>query len=70
VQRISHRLPEGGRALVVSHGGILEAAALLGSSRYHLDEIGGEISFCEGVVFVFESEALKGVEVKRLPKST
>ena len=67
VQRISHRLPEGGRALVVSHGGILEAAALLGCSRYHLDEIGGEISFCEGVVFVFESEALKGVEVKRLP---
>jgi hypothetical protein len=63
-------LPEGGRALVVSHGGILEAAALLACSRYHLDEIGGEIGFCEGVVFAFEHEALKGVEVKRLPKRT
>jgi len=70
VKRVSSRLPEGGRALVVSHGGILEAAALLGCSRYHLDEIGGEIGFCEGVVFIFEGEALKGVAVKRLPKST
>jgi broad specificity phosphatase PhoE len=70
VKRISNRLPEGGRALVVSHGGILEAAALLGYPRYHLDEIGGEIDFCEGVVFIFEKEELKGVEVKRLPKST
>jgi broad specificity phosphatase PhoE len=70
VRRISNSLPEGGRALVVSHGGILEAAALLGCARYQLDEIGGEIGFCEGVVFVFEEEALKGVEVKRLPKST
>ena len=35
-----------------------------------LDEIGGEIGFCEGVVFTFEKEALKGVELKRLPRST
>jgi hypothetical protein len=69
LKRISNRLPEGGRALVVSHGGILEAAALLGCARYDLDEIGGEIGFGEGVVFIFEKEALKGVEVKRLPKS-
>jgi len=70
LKRISNRLPEGGRALVVSHGGILEAAALLGCARYHLDEIGGEIAFCEGVVFIFDKDALKSVEVKRLPKST
>jgi broad specificity phosphatase PhoE len=70
LKRISNRLPEGGRALVVSHGGILEAAALLRCARYHLDEIGGEIGFCEGVVFIFENEALKGVELKRLRKSS
>ena len=69
VKRISNRLPEGGRALVVSHGGILEAAALLGCVRYYLEEIGGEIGFCEGVAFVFEKEVLKGVEIKRLPKT-
>lgn len=69
VKRLARRLPEGGRALVVSHGGILEAAALHGCSRYHLDELGGEIGLCEGVVFVLEGERLMGVEVKRLAKS-
>jgi broad specificity phosphatase PhoE len=70
VKRLARRLPEaeGSRALVVSHGGILEAAALLGCPRYHLDELGGEIGFCEGVVFIFEGERLTGVEVKRLAK--
>lgn len=69
LRRVSRRLPEEGRALVVSHGGILEAAALLGCPRYHLDEIGGEIGFCEGVTFKFESENLAGVEAKRLGAS-
>ena len=68
VKRIARKLPEEGRALVVSHGGILEAAALHGCPRYHLDEIGGEISFCEGIVFKFDGENLAGIEVKRLPK--
>jgi broad specificity phosphatase PhoE len=70
VKRLARRLPEGGRALVVSHGGILEAAALHGSARYRLDELGGEIGFCEGVTFAFEDERLTQVEVKRLPRNT
>lgn len=69
VRRLARRLPESGRALVVSHGGILEAAALHGCPRYHLDELGGEIALCEGVVFVLEGERLAGVEVKRLAMS-
>ena len=68
VKRVARKLPEEGRALVVSHGGILEAAALHGCPRYHLDELGGEIGFCEGVVFKLEGENLAGIEVKRLPK--
>jgi broad specificity phosphatase PhoE len=67
LRRVSRRLPDEGRALVVSHGGILEAAALLGCPRYDLDEIGGEITFCEGVTFKFEGEKLVAIEVKRLP---
>ncbi len=67
VKRTARKLPEGGRALVVSHGGILEAAALHGASRYDLEEIGGEIGFLEGVVFKLDGENLVGVEVKRLP---
>ena len=71
VKRLARKLPEGegSRALVVSHGGILEAAALLGCPRYHLDELGGEISTCESAVFVFDGETLAGMEVKRLPKT-
>jgi broad specificity phosphatase PhoE len=67
VKRVARGLPEDGRALVVSHGGILEAAALHGCARYELAELGGEIGFCEGVVFKFETENLAGIEVKRLP---
>ncbi|HET7842250.1 MAG TPA: phosphoglycerate mutase family protein [Terriglobia bacterium] len=66
VKRIARKLPEDGRALVVSHGGILEAAALHGCARYELAELGGEIGFCEGVVFKLDGENLAGIEVKRL----
>jgi broad specificity phosphatase PhoE len=69
VRRLARRLPVGGRALVVSHGGILEAAALLGCARYELAELGGEIGFSEGVVFRFDAESLAGVEVRRLSSS-
>lgn len=69
IKRIARRLPEEGRALVVSHGGILEAAALHGCSRYDLAELGGEISFCEGAVFKLDGEKLAGIEVRRLPNA-
>ena len=67
VKRIARKLPDEGRALVVSHGGILEAAALHGFETYELESIGGEIGFCEGVVFTIEDENLKAIDVKRLP---
>lgn len=69
VKRIARKLPEQGRALVVSHGGILEAAALHGCARYDLAELGGEISFCECVLFKWDGEKLAGLEVKRPPIS-
>jgi len=30
--------------------------------------LGGEIGFCEAVVFKFDGERFAGIEVKRLPK--
>jgi broad specificity phosphatase PhoE len=66
VRRIARKLPEEGRALIVSHGGILEAAALHACPRYDLAELGGEIGLCEGVSFKFDGENLAGFEVKRL----
>jgi len=65
IQRIARKLPDEGRALVVSHGGILEAAALHACAHYALEEIGGEIGFCEGVVFKIDGEKLAGIELKR-----
>jgi broad specificity phosphatase PhoE len=70
VRRIARKLPEEGRALVVSHGGILEAAALHACANYALEEIGGEIGFCEGVVFKIDGENLAGIELKRLESSS
>lgn len=67
VRRVARGLPEDGRALVVSHGGILEAAALHSCARYDLAALGGEIGFCEGIVFEFEDENLAGIALKRLP---
>jgi broad specificity phosphatase PhoE len=69
VKRIARKLPEGGRALIVSHGGILEAAALYGCARYELSELGCELGFCEGVVFKVDGQNLAGVDVKRLGPS-
>jgi broad specificity phosphatase PhoE len=68
VKRIARKVPEEGRALVLSHGGMIEAAALHACARYELNEIGGEIGLCEGVIFNLDGESLSGVEVKRLPK--
>jgi len=68
VKRIARKLPDEGRALVVSHGGILEAAALHGCPRYELSELGGEIGFCEALVLKLDGDNLTGIEVKRLPK--
>jgi len=65
LKRVATRLPEGGRALVVSHGGAIEPAALLGFKTYHLKEIGGELKPCEGAVFYFEGDDLAKVEIKR-----
>ena len=66
VRRVACCLPEGGRALIVSHGGMLEPAALLGCKRFDLKEIGGEIGFCEGAEFQFEGERLAGVRIIRM----
>ncbi len=68
VKRIARKLPDGGRALVVSHGGILEAAALHACPRYDLAEIGGEVGFCEAVVFKFDGDELSGIDLRRLAK--
>jgi len=62
---IARELPEDGKALIVSHGGRIESAALVAFDTFDIDQIGGELDFCEGVLFKFEDHALSGVEVLR-----
>jgi len=62
---IVRTLPEGGRALVVSHGGIVEAGAI-GCLLPDIPSIGGAAcSYCEGARLVFEGERVVEFEIVR-----
>lgn len=67
LRSVARSLPEGGKALVVSHGERIAAASLLNYPGYDLKEIGGALGPCEGAVFYFEKDKDKPVriEVKR-----
>ena len=62
---IARELPEDGKALIISHGGRIEIAALLALDTFDINQIGGELDFCEGVLFKFKDNALSGAEVLR-----
>ena len=62
---IASELPQEGRALIVSHGGSIETAALQKASTFHVDEIGGPLNCCEGIIFEFNDNTLKSVKVLR-----
>jgi len=69
VKRICRELPEDGRALVVSHGGAIEPAAILALEKdFSLDVLGGELLECEGVTFFLDGDTVKRVDVIRLVK--
>jgi len=68
-RRICRELPDDGRALVVSHGGAIEPAALLALGKdFSLNVLGGELRECEGVRFFVEGDSVKRVDVIRLVK--
>lgn len=63
---IGEKLPLGRNALVVSHGGSIEAAVLAAMTDWTLDDLGGELKECEGALFHFDDGILERVEVRRL----
>ena len=65
VRRVAGRLPEGGSALVVSHGGSIEPAAVITLKRWDLNSIGGPLNPCEGVIFYLEGDEIKDIKVVR-----
>ena len=67
IQEMAATLPEGGRALAISHGGTIEPAALMArGGEFELSRIGGEIGECEGARFDLEGGKIVAVEILRL----
>lgn len=66
LRKVADRLPESGKALIVSHGGSIEPAILTLLGGDSLYAIGGELGYCEGARFFFVEGNLNKVEVLRL----
>jgi broad specificity phosphatase PhoE len=63
---IAESLTEGGSALVVTHGGIVEAGAVACLPEVDHAGWGGAIDYCEGVRLSFEDGRFVDVEILRV----
>ena len=66
LRSIVRTLPDGGRALIISHGGIVEASAVScfpASTRFADDAACG---YCEGVRLTFDGDTVVNVEILRV----
>ncbi|MBN1586812.1 MAG: hypothetical protein JW937_05210 [Candidatus Omnitrophica bacterium] len=64
--KIASALPEDGRALVISHSGAIEPAALIALGSRDAQDMGGQLGPCEGVRFEIEGGLVSRVVVRRL----
>ncbi len=65
LRSLADRLPEGGAALAVSHGGIVEACAV-GVDPDTAASFGGSAGYCEGVRISYPDDVEPHVEVLRV----
>jgi len=70
LREVATKLPDGGKALIVSHSWAIEPAAIVAMKKTDLSDIGGKLKFCEGVLFYFNGNRLVNVEMKRIKAST
>lgn len=68
LRSIAAGLPEGGRALVVSHGGVIEAGVVGLLPDMYFDDWGPACERCEGVLLHFEGTRCTGADILRLPE--
>jgi hypothetical protein len=65
LRSIVRSIPDAGRALVISHGGIVEAGTI-GCLLPDIPPIGGAYcSYCEGARLVFEGDRVTNFEILR-----
>lgn len=68
VLNLAARLPERGRALVISHGGTIEPIAVVAVDRPFRELFGvAELGYCEGVRLFVAGESVTQLDVVRLP---
>lgn len=66
VRSIAATLPDGGAALIISHGGIVEAAAIGCLPDADHAAWGPHCGYCEGVRLAFDGEQCIGAEILRV----
>ena len=64
---IVERIPESTRALVVTHGGLVEVGSVAAIPDHRHEDWGGPIGYCEGVRLTFDG-GFTGCEVLRVPE--
>jgi broad specificity phosphatase PhoE len=66
---IAAALPENGRALVVSHGGIVEAGAVGCRPDHDFSAWGRACGYCEGIRLTFDANLCVAADLLRVPGS-
>jgi broad specificity phosphatase PhoE len=64
--KLVESLPEGGAALVVNHGGVVELSAIGCFPSADYDALGDYIDYCEGVRLTWEDGQFVSVQVLRV----
>ena len=70
LREIVDAVPEGGAALVISHGGIIEAGTIGCLPDVDHTGRGRALDYCEGVRLAYADGAFVGVDVLRLDRET
>jgi len=66
---IARRLPEGGRALIVGHGGFIEGGAVAAFPDADHATWGRTVRHCEGVLVGVEEDRFASIEVLRVKRA-
>jgi hypothetical protein len=67
-RQIAGRLSNSERALLVTHGGIVELGAVASLPDANHRDWGDAIGYCEGVRLFYDAEGCRGIEIIRLPQ--
>jgi broad specificity phosphatase PhoE len=68
--RVMRELPDNGRALIITHGGITEAGAVACLPEADHAAWGPHCDYCEGVRLVYDDQRFTGAQILRVKRET